>query len=179
VNNVRNSPEDGQMSRQDEIAVELNISLHQAKSIIDEWQHYQCMKQIWCLALLTTAFLAIGMSAAQVPDLLGNWTAKWSSYDNEIGFSNSTANESLILAVSEQEERIFAGNITYEVDNQTKGSHGFAGAIGLDGKTLHIAEFDGGYCQGTMISSDEMELIYLVDGENGAAAIDRLYRIKE
>jgi hypothetical protein len=137
------------------------------------------MKRIWCFALLAMAFLATGTSAAQVPDLLGIWTAKWSSYDNGMGFSNSTENESLILAVLKQEERIFAGNITYEVDNQTKGSDGFAGAIGLDGKTLYIAEFDEGYCLGTMISNDEMELIYLADGENGSAAIDRLYRIKE
>lgn len=125
------------------------------------------------------AFLVMGISAAQVPDLLGIWTAKWSSYDNGIGFSNSAENESLILAISEQEERIFAGNITYQMDNDTKGSEGFAGAIGLDGKTLYIAEFDEGYCLGTMISNDEMELIYLADGENGSAAIDRLYRIKE
>ncbi len=125
------------------------------------------------------AFLVMGISAAQVPDLLGIWTAKWSSYDNGIGFSNSAENESLILAISEQEERIFAGNITYQVDNDTKGSEGFAGAIGLDGKTLYIAEFDKGYCLGTMISNDEMELIYLADGENGSTAIDRLYRIRE
>jgi hypothetical protein len=137
------------------------------------------MKRIWCFALLAMAFLATGTSAAQVPDLLGIWTAKWSSYDNGMGFSNSMENESLILAVLKQEERIFAGNITYQVDNQTKGSDGFAGAIGLDGKTLYIAEFDKGYCLGTMISNDEMELIYLADGENGSAAIDRLYRIKE
>jgi hypothetical protein len=137
------------------------------------------MKRIWCFALLAMALLAVGTSAAQVPDLLGIWTAKWSSYDNGMGFSNSTENESLILAISEQEERIFAGNITFEVDNQTKGSHGFAGAIGLDGKTLYIAEFDEGYCLGTMISNDEMELIYLADGENGSVAIDRLYRIEE
>jgi hypothetical protein len=137
------------------------------------------MKLIWCFALLAMAFFAMDTSAAQVPDLLGIWTAKWSSYDNGMGFSNSTENESLILAVLKQEERIFAGNITYQVDNQTKSSDGFAGAVGLDGKTLYIAEFDKGYCLGTMISNDEMELIYLADGENGSAAIDRLYRIKE
>ncbi len=137
------------------------------------------MKRIWCFVPLAMAFLVMGISAAQVPDLLGIWTAKWSSYDNGIGFSNSAENESLILAISEQEERIFAGNITYQVDNDTKGSEGFAGAIGLDGKTLYIAEFDKGYCLGTMISNDEMELIYLADGENGSTAIDRLYRIRE
>jgi len=50
--------------------------------------------------------------------------------------------------------------------------------IGLDNKTLYIAEFDKGYTLGTVISNDEIELIYLADGENGSVAIDRLYRIK-
>ncbi len=136
------------------------------------------MKQIWCFVLLATVFLAADISAAQVPDLLGIWTASWSSYDNGMGFSNSTENESLTLAILEQEGRIFAGNITYKADNETKGSDGFAGAIGRDGESLYIAEFDEGYCLGTIISNDEMELIYLEDGENGSVAIDRLYRIK-
>ncbi len=137
------------------------------------------MRQICCFALLAMIFLAIGISAAQVPDLLGNWTAQWSSYDNGIGFTNSADNESLLISISEQKDRIFAGNITYEVDNESISQEGFAGAIGLDGKALYLSEFDGGYSFGTLISSDEMELIYLKDGEDGAVAIDKVFRIKE
>jgi hypothetical protein len=36
-------------------------------------------------------------------------------------------------------------------------------------KLLYLAEFNGGYDFGTIISSDELELIYLQDGENGVA----------
>lgn len=53
---------------------------------------------------------------------------------------------------------------------------GFSGSIALDNKTLYIAEYDRGYDVGTMISPDEMELIYLEDGANLTAAIDHLYR---
>ena len=53
----------------------------------------------------------------------------------------------------------------------------FAGAVGLDNKTLYIAQFDDGYSLGTIISNDEMEQIYLADGKNGSVAIDKLYRI--
>lgn len=137
------------------------------------------MRQIFCFALLASIFLAMGISAAQVPDLLGNWTAQWSSYDNGIGFSNSMENEGLLISITEQKERIFAGNLTFERDNESISREGFAGAIGLDGKTLYISEFDGGYSFGTLISSDEMELIYLQDGEDGAVAIDKVHRIKE
>jgi hypothetical protein len=85
----------------------------------------------------------------------------------------------LSISITEQKDRIFAGNITYKVDNESISQEGFAGAIGLDGKTLYLSEFDGGYSFGTLISSDEMELIYLEDGEDGAVAIDKVFRIKE
>ncbi len=138
------------------------------------------MKPIWCLALLVLVFLATGISAAEVPDLLGIWTGSWSAYDEGKGYSNSMENGSLIFAFLEQDDRIFAGNVTIKLENEneTEIGEGFAGAIGLDNKTLYIAEFDKGYALGTIISDDEMELIYLADGENASVAIDKLYRIK-
>jgi hypothetical protein len=136
------------------------------------------MKQILCLTLLILVFLATGISAAEVPDLLGIWTGSWSAYDEGKGYSNLTENISIIFTFLEQNDRIFAGNIKIKPENETEISEGFAGAIGLDNKTLYIAEFDKGYAMGTFISNDEMELIYLADGENASVAIDRLYRIK-
>jgi hypothetical protein len=87
-----------------------------------------------------------------------------------------TENASIIFTIDEQEGRIFAGNITFDPKSGILLAEGFAGAIGLDNKTLHIAEFDRGYALGTIISNDEIELIYLADGENASVAIDRLYR---
>ena len=136
------------------------------------------MKQIWCLALSVLVFLATGISAAEVPDLLGIWTGSWSAYDEGEGYSNSMENGSLIFAFLEQDDRIFAGNVTIKLENETEIGEGFAGAIGLDNRTLYIAEFDRGYALGTIISDDEMELIYLTDGENASVAIDKLYRMR-
>jgi hypothetical protein len=68
--------------------------------------------------------------------------------------------------------------MTFKSENETEIGEGFAGAIGLDNKTLYFVEFDKGYTLGTIISNDEIELIYLADGENASVAIDRLYRIK-
>jgi len=136
------------------------------------------MKTIWCFAMLAMVFLATGICAAEVPNLLGKWTGSWSAYDEGIGYSNLTENGSFILTFVEQEDRIFAGNMTFKPENEAEGGKGFAGAIGLDNKTLYFVEFDKGYTLGTIISNDEIELIYLADGENGSVAIDRLYRIK-
>jgi hypothetical protein len=44
-------------------------------------------------------------------------------------------------------------------------------------KTLYIAEFGEGYDLGTIISEDEMDLVYLRDGETAEVSVERLYRI--
>jgi hypothetical protein len=67
--------------------------------------------------------------------------------------------------------------VTY-TRNGTEIVEGLAGAIGLDNKTLYIAEFNEGYALGTIISDDEIEPIYLADGGMGGVAIDTLHRIK-
>jgi hypothetical protein len=80
--------------------------------------------------------------------------------------------------IDEQKDRLFAGNLTIKLKNETTASGGFAGAIGLDNKTLFITRFDKGHSLGTIISNDEIELVYLSDGKGGWVAIDKLYRIK-
>jgi hypothetical protein len=135
------------------------------------------MKTIWSFALLVLVFLATGISAAKVPDLQGNWTGSWSGYDDGKGYSNMSENGSILFNFEEQKDRLFIGNLTIKLKNET-GASGFAGAIGLDNKTLYISQFDKGYSLGTIISNDEMELIYLSDGKGGSVAIDRLHRIK-
>jgi hypothetical protein len=133
------------------------------------------MKKIWCLAF-RVVFLTMGICAAEVPNLTGKWSASWSMYSENTGFSNSTESESINFTFVEQKDRIFAGNLTYQQENGTRIDKDFAGAIGLDNKTLYIAESKG-YTLGTISSDDEIELIHLEDMENGSAAVDRLYRI--
>ncbi len=135
------------------------------------------MKKIWSFALLVLVFLATGITAAKVPDLQGNWTGSWSGYDDGKGYSNVSENGSILFNFEAQKDRLFIGNLTIKLKNETFAS-GFAGAIGLDNKTLYISQFDKGYSLGTIISNDEMELIYLSDGKGGSVAIDRLYRIE-
>ena len=131
------------------------------------------MKKILILALLVLVFLATGISAAKVPDLQGNWTGSWSGYNDGKGSENG----SILFNIDEQKDSLFAGNLTITLKNETEAA-GFAGAIGLDNKTLYISQFDEGYSLGTMISNDEMKLVFLSDGKGGWVAIDTLYRIK-
>jgi hypothetical protein len=130
------------------------------------------MKTILCILL---ALLATGICTAEFPNLVGNWTGTSNGYFNEDGVTKLYENGSISLVITEQNDRLFTGNLTYTIDG-AEIVKGLAGAIGLDNKALYIAEFDQGYDIGTIISKDEIELIYLADGEAGRAFIDRLYR---
>ena len=136
-----------------------------------------CMKKILFLALLVLVFWATGMCAAEVPNLLGNWTGSGNALDAVNGSSKLTENLIVNVTIGEQKDRLFAGNMTY-MENGTEIVEGFSGAIGSDNKTLYIAEFRDGYDMGTIISEDVIELIYLHDGKMGIVEIDRLHRIK-
>ena len=131
------------------------------------------MKKIWLILLI---LLTTGICTAQVPDLVGNWTASGNGYVAGNGFYK-LPEDSLIFSVVEQNGRLFVGNVTY-TQNGTEIVEGFAGAIGLDNKTLYRVEFNEGYSLGTIISENEIEMIYLEDGEMGRAFIDNLHRIK-
>lgn len=136
------------------------------------------MKKIWCFASLVLILFATGTCTAKVPDLTGKWTGLESWYGEVNGSAKLTENESLNVTVVEQKNRLFTGNLTYKLENGTESVEGFVGAIGLDNKTLYISEFNEGYDLGTIISDDEIELIYLQDGKMAETTIGRLSRIK-
>jgi hypothetical protein len=132
------------------------------------------MRKIW---IVLSIILTTGISAAQVPNLVGNWTGSENGYYGEAGIYKLSENTSVNMAIVEQKDRLFTGNIRYTV-NGTEIAERLAGAIGLDNKTLDIAEYDKGYDMGTIISNNEIELIYVEDGKSGWASIERLHRIK-
>jgi hypothetical protein len=88
---------------------------------------------------------------------LGNWTASGNGYIAGYGF-NKLPENSLNFSIVDQNGRLFAGNVTYTQDG-TEIVEGFAGAIGLDNKTLYRVEFNRGYSLGTIISENEIEYI--------------------
>lgn len=131
--------------------------------------------KLCCLMII--GLLATGICTAEVPNLLGKWTGSWSGYDNGKGYTAFGEGGNLNFTFAEQRGRIFNGNLTVHLKDGTELNEEFAGAIGLDNKTLNIAEFDNGYALGTVISNDEMAIIYLADGQNSSVAIDELHRV--
>lgn len=135
------------------------------------------MRRIWCIALLALVLLAIGTCESKIPDLLGKWTGLESWYGEVNGSAKLTENGGLNVTVVEQKDRLFAGNLSYKTANGTEVVEGFVGAISLDNKTLYISEFNEGYDLGTIISDDEIELIYLQDGKMAQTTIGKLHRL--
>lgn len=138
------------------------------------------MRKFWHVILL--AFLAMGICTAQVPkaqvpNLVGNWAGSENGYFASNGSYKLAENLSVNLVIVEQKGRLFTGNLTYPLENGTKVTEDFSGAIGLDNKTLYIAEFKEGYDLSTIISDNEIEQIYLQDGEMGGTYINNLHRV--
>ncbi len=133
------------------------------------------MRYVWYFALLALISFA-SICTAEVPYLVGNWSGSGMGYhEDTVVMMNE--NDSTFLNITEQNDRVFTGNLTFKQENGTYEVEGIAGAIGMDNRTLYIAEFDEGYDLGTVISDDEIELIYLQDGESAEVFIERYHRI--
>ncbi len=96
------------------------------------------MRKLCCLAFLV--FLAMGICTAQVPNLVGNWAGFENGYFATNG-SYKLENLSINVNIIEQKDRLFRGNLTTALEDGTRIAEDFAGTIGLDNKTLYIAEF--------------------------------------
>ena len=113
--------------------------------------------------------------AATIPDLTGNWTAAMTGYEGGTGFTDYST-VTMAMTISEQHGRIFSGYTVF-TENGTEIRTPIAGVIGRDGRTISTAEQDGGYCLGEVVGPDELELVYLQDGEQYGVAIDSLKRV--
>ena len=130
--------------------------------------------------IVVVPMLIIGLSAADIPNLIGNWTGFGEGYQNSTGYLNKNEAGALTMMISEQKGRLFIGNLVINESSEHRVLspliEGFSGIIGLDNKTLFIAEYDKGYDLGTLTSNNAAELYYLEDGENAGAFILTLTR---
>ncbi|PKG32754.1 hypothetical protein [Methanoregula sp.] len=112
------------------------------------------------------------LPALAIPDLTGTWTGPMTGYEPDAGFTNY-GNTTMSMIVSEQQGRIFTGTFVFGSGNNTE-TIPFSGVIGRNGRTLTIPQKTGGYSFGEVISSGEIELIYVSDGTHYSSSIDML-----
>ncbi len=128
-------------------------------------------KQTLVITVLLVA--TTGLSVAEIPNLVGNWTGSFKGYDENAGYMDINKTGNLNMIISEQKGQVFTGNFSINFSLPQTGlmqeTEGFSGAIGLDNKTLYIAEYDRGYDIGTILSNDTIEAVYIEDGAVGKA----------
>lgn len=80
----------------------------------------------------------------------------------------------MTMRVTGQQDRIFSGEIIFTNQSGDAWSTVFAGAVSHDGKTISMVQRDGGYSTGTLISPEEIELIYMDTTDPFTIGIDSL-----
>ncbi len=119
------------------------------------------------IAVLLVA--AIGLSVAEIPNLVGNWTGSIKGFSKDIGYMDVNKPGDLTMVISEQKGQAFIGNFSLNFSLPKAGlmqeTEGFSGIIGSDNKTLYFAEYDKGYDIGTILSNDTIEAVYIEDGD--------------
>lgn len=126
----------------------------------------------------TTAPQESPVAPAETPSLTGNWTGTMAGYEYGVGYTNFSG-YTITMSVAEQRDRIFSGTFifTNESGVQVWENAPFAAVIGRDGRTITMIEEGGGYTSGSIISSDEIELIYADGNDPFNIAINPLKRI--
>lgn len=132
------------------------------------------------------AFIIIGIllgssftlaDSTTIPNLIGNWKGSCVGHGKLFGYINDTSGD-MILNISEQEGMAFNGTYTQmEISGKTS-TKGFSGIIDPDMKTFYISQYDAGIGIGTLVSPDDMSMIYLETGEDAMAFLDNFVREK-
>lgn len=113
--------------------------------------------------------------APKYPDLLGNWSGAMTGYVDGQGFTDYEGSV-MTMSVTEQKNRIFSGDFIFTHPSGSTDIEKFVGVINRDERSFTIVEGSGGYTFGTLITPDEIELIYADDDEPIDVAIDTLRR---
>ena len=111
---------------------------------------------------------------AAVPDLTGNWTGSPQGYIEGIGYIGSSG--TIAMRITGQQGRIFNGTISIVEANGSISTRYIAGAIGRDNRSFTVVQSDTGYDIGTIVSDNEIELVYVSDKDPVKVVIDSFVR---
>ncbi|MCA1915842.1 hypothetical protein [Methanospirillum hungatei] len=134
------------------------------------------MKGLMAVLLIGLIGGLAGITTAEIPNLVGNWTGPYIEYTSGQGFSDIDSGL-FFVNITEQKDRIIIGYSLYQKSDGTKVIRELAGVISADGTELSLAEQNNGYSNGKIIGPDEFELTYRSDHDPIRVAIDTFYRI--
>ena len=125
--------------------------------------------------------LFIGISLASdeevsEPQLLGNWSGTSVGHYANLGYIDE-GTFTYTLAILEQNGRVLNGTL-YEEGIRGNKEYPFSGIIGQDLKTLFFADYIKGYNTGFIVDDKLIELILLVDGNEGLSEVCTLTKVE-
>lgn len=65
------------------------------------------MKPIWLIAASAVLLAAAGISSAQLPDLVGNWTGSAAGYIEGRVYWETLNSSAIVMMIEEQKDRLF------------------------------------------------------------------------
>ena len=110
-----------------------------------------------------------------MPVLAGTWNGTSLGYE-QAGTGYRFFNLTLIMKVTGQDGRFFSGEIAFRSVNGTLVKKEFAGVLSADGTTIESIEYPSGFCDGVVISADEIELIFRDESSPSMVTIDTFRR---
>ncbi len=133
---------------------------------------------VFVLSLLSLFLIGVcsSFAADAVPDLKGTWQGKSHSVAvGKLGHREPTekpvfTSVEFTLRIDQQEDMLFHG-----VKKSKKGSEQILGVMKPDNKSIYMSDHDGYYI-GTLLSPDEMEMIYLEAGTKSRVASYTVYK---
>jgi len=150
--------------------------------IPDERQKNRYMKLLPVFLLILLCAACSGCTAAgtapsvaqKIPVLAGTWNGSLQGYIEGTGYI--AANNTLTLDITGQQGRLFNGTIAVTEGNGSVSVRHIAGAISPDGKSFTVVQSDTGYDFGTIVSDNEIELVYVSDKDPAKVVIDSFVR---
>ena len=138
------------------------------------------MKRRWFVLLVFLIVLVCNItsiSAAEIPNLVGNWSGSSVGYMEDLGYT-AYSDGTFTVHITNQTERVFIGYIMKKDALGEEEQKVISGVLSADGTNVYLAEHDEGISLGTILGPDEIELTYLKPGALVYAGIDRLTRVQ-
>ena len=112
---------------------------------------------------------------SSIPNLVGVWTGTTVGHTENYGYREQVTAR---YNITEQKGQSFTGYKAYVMGDGKEGHEYLSGVISFDGKSIYMADHDDGVISGQLMGPNEVELIYVMDGDNAMALLIHLTRDK-
>ena len=108
-----------------------------------------------------------------IPNIVGVWTGTTIGHTENYGYREQVTAR---YNITEQKGQSFTGYKAYVMGDGKEGHEYMSGVISFDGKSIYMADHDDGVISGQLMGPNEVELIYVMDGDNAMALLIHLTR---